>query len=61
MKIEELTDKAIDYIISGLEDSPRLSDWEKNFLESVSDQWNRNRSLSDNQKMKLGEIWDKQP
>ena len=60
MKAEELTDKAIDYIISGI-NTDHLNEWEKGFFESVSEQWERNRSLSDRQKEILGRIWDKQP
>lgn len=60
MKAEEFTDKAIDYIISGM-NTDFLSDWEKGFFESVSEQWQRNRSLSEKQKEVLGRIWDKQP
>lgn len=60
MKPEELTDQAIDYILSGI-DTDRLSSWERSFVESVSDQWTRNRRLSDRQKEVLGNIWDKQP
>ena len=59
MEQSEMTDKAIDYILSGLEDERRLSEWERNFIESISDQWNRNRRLSDKQKEVLGKIWDK--
>ena len=59
MKQEELTDKAIDYILEGI-DTDRLTDWEQSFVESVSDQWQRNRHLSDRQKEILGNIWDKQ-
>lgn len=61
MKLEELTADAIDYILSELEDSNRLSEWEKKFVESISDQWGRRRSLTDNQKLKLGEIHDNHP
>lgn len=60
MKQEELTEKAIDYILDGIQ-VERLSDWERNFVESVSDQWAHNRRLSDKQKEILGNIWDKQP
>lgn len=60
MNAEELTDKAIDYILDGIQ-TERLSDWERNFIESVDDQWTRNRKLSDRQKEVLGQIWDKQP
>ena len=59
MEPSELTDKAIDYILDGIQ-TERLSDWERNFVESVSDQWIRNRRLSDRQKEILGNIWDKQ-
>ena len=59
MELSELTDKAIDYILDGIQ-TERLSDWERNFVESVSDQWIRNRRLSDRQKEILGKIWDKQ-
>jgi hypothetical protein len=60
VKQEELTEKAIDYILDGIE-TEHLSDWERSFVESVSDQWTRNRKLSDRQKEILGQIWDKQP
>lgn len=59
MELSELTDKAIDYILDGI-DTGRLSSWEQSFVESVSDQWARNRKLSDRQKEILGNIWDKQ-
>jgi hypothetical protein len=66
MMPEELTDKAINYIIEGLcdelaKDRPRLNDWERDFVISVEDQWRRNHSLSAKQKEILGKIWDKQP
>jgi hypothetical protein len=59
MELSELTDKAIDYILDGLADEKRLSQWEKNFVESIADQWGTRRSLSDKQKEVLGRIWDK--
>lgn len=59
MDAAELTDKAIDYIVDGLATEQRLTLWEKDFVESVSDQWHRRRSLSDKQKAALGRIWDK--
>jgi hypothetical protein len=60
MKPEELTDKAIDFIMNGM-NTDHLNDWEKQFFESVSEQWTRYRKLSDKQKQVLGRIWDKQP
>ena len=55
----ELTDKAIDYILDGLANEKRMTEWEKNFIESVTDQWTSRRSLSDKQKDVLGKIWDR--
>lgn len=60
MKAEELTDVAISYIMANSV-TDHMSDWEKQFFESVSEQWDRNRRLSDKQKEILGRIWDKQP
>ena len=59
MELSELTDKAIDYILSHLEGDVRLTDWEKGFIESISDQWTRKRWLSDKQKETLGKVWDR--
>jgi len=59
MELSELTDKAIDYILSHLETELHLTEWEKGFIESISDQWTRNRRLSDRQKEVLGQIWDR--
>jgi hypothetical protein len=60
MKLEELDDKAIDFIIDGM-NTDFLNGWEKYFFTSVSEQWQRARRLSDKQKEILGRIWDKQP
>ena len=60
MKSEELTDKAVDFIIDGM-NTDFLSEWENGFFESVSEQWQRARRLSEKQKEILGNIWDKQP
>jgi hypothetical protein len=59
MEQSELTDKAIDYIIDGLSTETRMTEWEKNFVESVSDQWHGRRSLSEKQREVLGRLWDK--
>ena len=60
MRQEELIDKAIDYMLGAIE-LDRLSVWEQSFVESISDQWTRDRRLSERQKEVLGNIWDKQP
>lgn len=65
MDTQELTDKALDYMIPALEalaaeNSQRLSDWEKNqFIPSIADQWKRARKMSLKQREILGRIWDK--
>lgn len=60
MKLEELTDTAIDYIFEHM-DAKLLSDWERGFVESTQDRWERVRKMTDRQKEVLGEIWDRQP
>lgn len=60
MKLEELTDTAIDHIYANI-DTDMLTPWEKGFIESTNDQWDRRRWLSDKQKEILGRIWDDQP
>lgn len=64
MELNELTDKAIDYIVEGIcdemaKDRPRLSKWEQDFAISIEEQWRKKRWLSDKQKETLGRIWDK--
>lgn len=62
MELSELTDKAIDYMLPELisqENRKKLSPWEWSFIESITDQWERRRKLSDRQKEILGSIWDK--
>jgi hypothetical protein len=38
-----------------------LNQWEQGFIESVSDQWDRNHYLSENQLEKLEQIYLKVP
>jgi hypothetical protein len=69
MNTEELTDKAIDYILHDLgidvlarakgRPHSRMTEWEMNFVESIIDQWARRKHLTDKQKEILGKIWDK--
>jgi hypothetical protein len=64
MKAEELTDKAIDYMLAELSTDllaghSKLTEWEGDFLISINDQWEHHRSLSAKQKEVLGNIWDK--
>lgn len=55
---EELTDKKIDVILAGL-DPLKLGKWESEFLASVKEWWGKRRKLSDKQKQRLGEMWEK--
>lgn len=59
MNLDELTPDAIDYILAQINTS-RQSKWVQDFVDSIADQWERKRYLTDNQKLKLGEIWDRQ-
>jgi hypothetical protein len=64
MELSEITEKAIDYMVEALcdelaQDKPKLSEWERNFIISIEEQWRNRRSLSDKQKEVLGKIWDK--
>lgn len=60
MELDEMTEKAIGYIFENIE-WVRLSKWETSFVESIQDQWERRRTLSERQKEILGQIWDRQP
>jgi hypothetical protein len=52
MRLDELTDDAIDYILENVNTS-RGSKWEQDFVDSIADQWTRRRHLTDRQK----EVW----
>jgi hypothetical protein len=56
---EPLDDKQIDSILANL-DLIKLSKWEFDFVESVKTWWKQRRKLSDKQKKRLGELWEKQ-
>lgn len=60
MELYELTPSAIDYILANIpDDDRRLTAWEHSFILSITDQWERRRSLTDKQKETLGRIWEK--
>lgn len=64
MDTQEITDKALDYMLPALEDlvaegDPRISEYEKTFIPSVAAQWKRFRKMSIKQREILGKIWDK--
>ena len=60
MKAEDLTDQLIDQIFEGLNDFKAKDDWEMEFLTSVRAYWAKSRRLSDKQKKRLLEIWERQ-
>lgn len=55
----ELTDGMVDQILEGL-DETKLGEWEKGFVTSVRSWWKQRRKLSDKQKKRLNELWEKQ-
>jgi hypothetical protein len=59
MKPTELTDAMVDQILEGLDES-KLGEWEQGFLTSVRNWWKQKRKLSDKQKKRLSELWEKQ-
>lgn len=59
MRLEDLTDKKLDQILTEL-DELKLSPWEFDFVNSTRTWWKQRRKLSDKQKKRLGEIWEKQ-
>lgn len=59
MELNELTTEAINHIIANM-GTDRLTKWEQDFFESICDQWENRKFLSDKQKLTLGKIWDKQ-
>lgn len=59
MKIEEVTPQLIDHIFENL-NMEHLDEWNLKFIESVKTWWKKNRKLSDKQKTRLGQLWEKQ-
>ena len=55
----ELSDADVDLILDGLDES-KLGEWEKGFVSSVKTYWQKNKKLSDKQKKRLIELWNKQ-
>lgn len=52
-------DQMVDHMIDELQSLGRdLTPWEIRFLEGVSDDWDRNRELSDEQYRKLKQIYE---
>jgi hypothetical protein len=59
MKIEEITPKLLDHIFGHL-DTSKLDEWNQKFVVSTKTWWNQKHKLSDKQKLRLSELWEKQ-
>ncbi len=51
--------KVILYMLEGCEDKKNLTDWEKNFIDSIAQQFDDHGRLSDRQCEILEKIYDK--
>ena len=60
MKPEELTDQLIDQMFEVLNDFMAKDEWEMDFLTSIRTYWGKSRKLSEKQKKRLLEIWERQ-
>ncbi len=59
MKLEELNERMIDHIFKNV-DTSKLDAWNQKFIESTKTWWSAKRKLSDKQRTRLGQIWEKQ-
>jgi hypothetical protein len=59
MKPEEITPELIDFIFDNVDES-KLDKWTFDFVISTKAYWKKNKRLSDKQKKRLGELWEKQ-
>jgi hypothetical protein len=55
---KELTDEDVDLIFENL-DEAKLDDWSKGFVKSTRTWWKQRRKLSDKQRKRLNELWEK--
>lgn len=59
MKLEEMTPELVDHIFENL-NLDRLDDWNRDFVASAKQWWQKKRKLSDKQRKRLGELWETQ-
>jgi uncharacterized protein with von Willebrand factor type A (vWA) domain len=52
-----MTNELIDHILSNIEPD-KLTEWEREFVKSVTAYWKRNHRLSDKQQKRLKEVWE---
>ena len=50
--------RRIQWLVDGLLECSQLSEWEEKFVASISDQFQRNKSLSEKQTETLTKIYD---
>lgn len=48
-----------DFVINRLSENRHLNDWEKNFIQSIKEYTEGGGFLSQNQKDKLSDLWEK--
>ncbi len=54
---EAMTNELIDHILQNIEPD-NLTEWEKDFVKSVTAYWKRNHTLSSKQQKRLREVWE---
>jgi hypothetical protein len=59
MKLEEITPKLLDHIFTNL-DTSKLDAWNQDFVASTKSWWKDKKKLSDKQKKRLADLWEKQ-
>jgi len=47
------------YVIEQLSQNTNLNEWEHNFIQSIKDYTDKGGFLSDRQKQKLSDLWEK--
>jgi len=60
MTLDEMTDGKIDYILGEIEYN-RLRLRERNFMIEIREKWNDGETLTDEEKMRMGKIWEARP
>lgn len=51
--------KSITFVINQLSHNPKLSGWEKGFINDIKDYYERGGFLSDRQTQLLSDMWEK--
>lgn len=51
--------ESIEFVLERLSTNNKLNDWEKSFIKNVKDYYDRGGFLSEKQKDKLSDLWEK--